>query len=545
MRKLHFAVLWIAIAIVLLGLRVATGGARPAFGHDSFQYLAAADQALRGSVGATPLIHWDLERCSGAVPAPMVHFPLGYPLLVASLGLLGMPVPIAALVLNLTAAVATAFLLWLITGRLGLDTTVRHVVLLTVVLNASFLQYATTASTEMPFTLVILGAATLLLRSLTASTRLAWLLTGLAFGAAYHIRYAGLFFVVGLGVLAVVHTLRSRHDTAKGYAIALAAAVAFVSIGLIRNLSLVGNWRGGNEKAVSNPILETIIGTIRAAKILLVGSQVNQGPYQLVEWIFWGAVLGAGLIALRAFLRAGRAADESTRAAFALDLSMLVAVYGACMFYAGVTSIISYGARMFAPVLPLIAIIGGAVAHRIHSETFTRDRVMRVFVLVVLIAYAVLNLRSLRSPVFDRASIVNAQLAARATSGQSLREIVQRHTDSGSVLVANSGQALGYLLSRPVVSLVGPHYSTVEWDETAMRGVVDYYGAKLVLITAPNERQPDDSDLIPSSFVRALAGGASPAWLRLVERVGPVSVYQPVRLGPDPSRSVPGCARPD
>jgi len=321
--------LWIAIAAVLLGLRVATAGARPALGHDGFQYLAAADQALRGSVGTTPLIHWDLERCSGAVPAPMVHFPLGYPLLVASLGLVGMPLSTAALVLNLTAAVATAFLLWLITGRLALVNRVRHVVLLTFVLNASFLQYAATASTEMPFTLVVVGAATLLLRSLTASTRLSWLLTGLAFGAAYHLRYAGLFFVVGLGVLAAVHALRSRRDTARGYAIALAAAAAVVSIGLMRNLSLVGDWRGGNEKSVSNPILETAVGTIRAGKILLVGSQVNQGSYLLVEGIFWSAVLGAGVMALRAFLRAGRAVEGPSRSIFALDISVLVAVYAA------------------------------------------------------------------------------------------------------------------------------------------------------------------------------------------------------------------------
>jgi hypothetical protein len=144
-----------------------------------------------------------------------------------------------------------------------------------------------------------------------------------------------------------------------------------------------------------------------------------------------------------------------------------------------------------------------------------------------VLAYVVVNLASLRIAPVDRASVVEEQLRARVSGGPTLREVIDSVAGADGVIVANSGQALGYLLDRRTVSLVGPHYSSTTWTEDNVRAVVQRYGASAVVITARLGTQAESSDLIPSPFVAELARGLAPSWLRLVSQAGPVFVYAP------------------
>ena len=79
---------WLCLLAGLLLLR-ALPAFTPALRPDSFQYLSAATNMLQGSFGDTSLVHYDVERSFGVVPAPMVTFPLGYPILIVLISLLG------------------------------------------------------------------------------------------------------------------------------------------------------------------------------------------------------------------------------------------------------------------------------------------------------------------------------------------------------------------------------------------------------------------------------------------------------------------------
>ena len=529
---------WLVVTSALLVLRALTGGAAPAIAHDSFQYLAVAEQALEGRIGQTSLVHFDAERSFGRVPAPMVTFPVGYPLLVAILGAAGFDLTTGALVVNVVCALICVVLLWWMTGTLGLPSWARHTVLGLTVVNGTLLLFATTASTEMLFTTVVLAGCALMLRAYFSErvTLGTWAASGIAFGAAYHVRYAGIFLVLGLGVVAVRHLIRRRRELLLGHVIAGATASLLVGAGMVRNILLVGNWRGGNEKEVSNAFANVAVQTGRAINGLVLGPLTSSPDVTLVPRAVFALLVALLVVLLVARQRRTDAPSPlSPRARiFALDLLILVAVYCAFMFYAGLTTVISYGTRMFMPMIPLLALLIGAGLFRLTAPVPPSGAPLppyRGALVTLLVGYFAFNLAALRIPGVDRASPVLDQLLTPTDTGATLRDVITRYASEGRTIVATNGQALGYQLDRPTVSLVGPHYSRTVWTEAAVRDVVSRYQAAALIVTAPNPLQPPSSDLIPSAFIESLARGESPEWLRLVSRAGPVWVYVPVLPG--------------
>ena len=526
---------WTLAAAALLAFRVAANGGVPSIAHDSFQYLAVAGEAMDGRIGQTSLVHFDAERSFDTVPAPMVTFPSGYPLLVALLGATGLSLGYAALAVNLACALACVPLLWWMTGKMAQPVGVRHAVLALGVTNGSLMLFASTASTEMLFTALLLCGAAMLLRAHTSDGPAygAWLGAGLAFGAAYHVRYAGIFLVLALGVVAARHLIAGRRAPFTGYVLTGATASAAVLAGIARNVMLVGNWRGGNEKEVSNALGDVVVQTGRAINGIVLGPPSGPADGSLVPRALFALALVtvAALGVLKIWRRRHHGRDPAIPFSarwFTIDLLLLVAVYCAFMFYAGLTTVISYGTRMFVPLVPPLALLAGAGVSVLLGDGVAPTGRLRAALVAALAGYALFNLASLRAPGVDRATTVLGQLSATTESGGTLREEIEQLAPHGRVIVANNGQALGYLLGRSTISLVGPHYSQAVWTDQMVREVVENYDAAVVIVTAPNPLQPPDSDLIPSPFIAALARGAAPPWLRLASRAGPVSVYTPV-----------------
>ena len=74
--------------------------------------------------------------------------------------------------------------------------------------------------------LALLGVALLVSARRHGEQRSAWrwLAAGTAFGMAYFVRYAGMFFVAGLAMLALWHWFSSNRELAKRFALAFAVA---------------------------------------------------------------------------------------------------------------------------------------------------------------------------------------------------------------------------------------------------------------------------------------------------------------------------------
>jgi MFS family permease len=526
---------WLLAMGVLLAIRIGPESLAPALTRDSFQYLSVANQMAHRQVAQTPLVHYDAERSFGVVPAPMVTFPLGYPAAIAPLAWLGVPLPMAALLVNIASALLCVALLWWCTGALGIARPHRHVSMAIMVVNAFFLAFTGMGMSELLFTAVSLGAITLTLASRNATGRTAgwwWIAAGIAFGMAYHVRYAGLFLMVGLVALLARHLAIGQWRTAAGYGLAATIAGGLASLGIARNMHLVGHWLGRDSDPVRHPVSNVLLQSVRAADLLVLGPGSGDAAKLLAPRVLFVAlIVFAGAFAVRRlFQGAGRRRIVSQReTGFGADLPILLAVYGACMFYAAITTNISYGPRMFVPMVPVIALLAGiALTHILDGATPASARVVRGAFATAFLVYLVMNLSAVRYPQADRAHLVQTDLSARTSDGRSVRDVVRHLVGPDGVVVANNGQAVGYVLDRATISLPGPRYSKVRWNERALRRLVDRYHAKVVLITAPDSAQPADDDLIPTVFVQRLAQGMSPAWLQLESRAGNMLVYVPI-----------------
>lgn len=543
---------WTVSCAILIAFRIYPGFT-PYFENDSFQYLSMAQNALQGHFGYSSIVHFDAERSFGAVPAPVVTFPMGYPLLIALISRLGMPPETAALLISILSTISCIPILGWLAERCGLSAAMRNVLLGVFVINALVTEYAALALTEPLFMLLILAGTALLVSARLHQGKVSpwlWLAVGLAFGLAYFVRYAGLFFVLGLAVLCA-HSLLARHRLlARGHAIALAVASIPVLIGITRNLLLVGDWRGGNAKTVSNEFLPVLYNTARAINgIFLTGP--GHAPY---GGTFVARVLCPGLFYLGMawitwnYLRYRRygAASPSPESKFkgaAIDplLLVLVLVYSACMFYAGLTSVISYSSRMFLPLTPLLILLLGLALNEMMRVLPRADasRRLPLFLLIgSLVPYAFLNLSALRNPPPLDVSVLARALDSTGSAAKSARAVIQELAGQDGVIVANNGQAVGYVLQRPTLSLVGQEFSTVEWNESTLRATVQRFHVSAVLIVGdavaeqlipkilvrPGEGVKND---LPSRLVEDLAHGNPPQWMKLVHRSGGVLIYVP------------------
>src|SRR5262249_18015901 len=64
--------------------------------NDSYQYLSVTETLRTGHGIETSLVHFDVERAHGTVPAPITTFPSGFPMAAAAVTKLGVPPTAAA-----------------------------------------------------------------------------------------------------------------------------------------------------------------------------------------------------------------------------------------------------------------------------------------------------------------------------------------------------------------------------------------------------------------------------------------------------------------
>ena len=356
-------------------------------------------------------------------------------------------------------------------------------------------------------------------------------------GAAYWVRYAGLFFVLGLAVLVIRHLLAPNRLQAKGYAVALTVAGAAVLAGMARNILLVGNWRGGNEKIVSNPLWHLLVDTTAAGKILILGQSFGTPGWTSIPRALFIAFFFGGMAWLTwRHLRHG-AAQAHPRPALkgiGVDLLILMLTYSGCMFYAGLTSVISYGPRMFVPLTPLLMLLLGLALRTMLTAPAQRSISRRLALLALgasFCCYVVVNfvLVVRPPPMFDSTSVAKL-MDSTSIDGKAAHAAVLELVGPTRVVVANNGQVVGHVLGRPTVALIGPHYSAVEWNEKAIHDVVYRYNAAAIVIYVPIAGEWDNGDFMPSHFVRQLAQGEAPSWMKLVYRSSEFLVYEP-RVG--------------
>jgi hypothetical protein len=205
-------------------------------------------------------------------------------------------------------------------------------------------------------------------------------------------------------------------------------------------------------------------------------------------------------------------------------LILYTGVYCAAMFYLGTSSVISFDTRMFYPLLPCILLAGAFVLSRLSMAAKSKRAAIALAVLLMTGSYAAINIRShaaVREPAPHE--IAQQYLSVETEPGMTLSSWIEDNIPREQTIVANLGQATGYLLGRKTVSLVSREYSDQAWDEQAIKSVMRAYKAGFLILYTGG---PGTRILSESAFLSALARGEPSAWLRLEKRTRDVMIFR-------------------
>ncbi len=357
-----------AAAVVTLTWHHAVG-----ISNDGVQYVEGARRLLAGDGYATSILHFDEHYRAGTLPAPQTVWPPGTSAAIAVVAGFGVEPEAAG---RLVARLAYLFLpplVFLIGVRLTGSVVPAALCAIWQLGMTEFWMYLASPNSDLPFLAASLGAITLLPDRAGSGRR--WLAASMLAGVAVLFRYAGVFFLLPLGLVLVIDAVqtwrRTRVFPFRPFAL---AAPGFVIVGamLLRNRLIAGDLRGGNTRVFHQPLGGLLVETFRSLADTLGGVARSD----LAAGGFRAAAAATGAVGLAILcLAAGRGAVRLARS-FTFDdpahrylgvLGLVVLTYVVAILGTASRTMLTYGQRYLLPVLPLIACLLVTLALRART----------------------------------------------------------------------------------------------------------------------------------------------------------------------------------
>jgi hypothetical protein len=489
----------------------------PAIGNDSVQYLDAASHLAAGECLCTTVAHFDEQVAVGHMPIPFTHFAPGYSLLIAGLLRFGLAPETAAYLLSAGSYLLSIALFWYLGTALGARSWVLGLIGLLWVTNSSAILIAGFVSTEALFTAIFLAVAALMVADIKAggSRPVVLVALGILAGAAYWVRYPGLF-VVPVVALYLIRRGWTNRRTLPWVLLALAAAGAECLAIVARNSMLTGSWRGGFSSSHKNGLKWVLAESVKAFYHMVFGDRVVA---HLSLWLvlFVCALPAAIVFAFLAWRSERRGQVPAGFSSAVVWLTLLVCVYWAGIVYAVTHSIASDLVRYYFPAYPLVLVV-------LAAATLARKPIEYSVIAVLVIAVFAVQSRSLLTrPPTPPDIEVRTDFKEEVRPGVSVRSWLTAHVSPKDVLIAANGQMVHYVLERPVVALIDPVYSGRKSDDAGLHALMSQYGARYLLLFPGSKAVPEQDD---TPFLNALTTGSPPSWLTLATRTNSVELYE-------------------
>jgi hypothetical protein len=515
---------WIAISLsiaLLATILFARSVHAPYLTNDAYQYIDVARSFNAGECVCTHVAHFDEQVATGRMPVEFTHFPPAYPLLMAVLARIGISFEMAGLAISAAGFLITLWLMWDIGLMLGAQPWALGILSLLWVGNSHALLDAVRVGTEGLFTAAVVAMGAVIVRDIRSDGRSVLLpLVGLIAGAAYWIRYAGLFLIP----VAALYLLWRwwRTPDARWRALAGLVAGAVLTIALMgRNIVYTGSWRGGFGMAVHRSIRLALVETIKAYYHLIFGDRV------VVRLDIWAAVFCLSLTAtLFLIARAWRRREWVALPKFAPAalgwIALMLGAYVGGVTLTFLTTIAGDLTRYTRPVYPLAL----ALASLVVSAALRGWQSVAAIALVGSIL--VVHSRSLvASPPVPQEEPTREALNLDVQPGVTAGAWLLSHVSPDGVIVAVDGQAVEYLLHRDVVSVIEPQFTSRRLDEAGFRTLMGRFHARyLVLFPGLQPEFVPEQEKIP--FLHNLAEGRAlpPEWLAPAARNSEVAIYE-------------------
>jgi len=494
----------------------------PYISNDGYQYLDAASSLASGPCFCTRVALFDEQVAFGRFPIPFTHFAPGYPLLMAAVSRTGMAAETAGYLLSALGFLAAVWLIQDLARSLGARGWVAALFSLIWITHATGLLYASSVGTETLFTAILLGLVALIVRDVRSDSAhtLRMLAIGAVAGLSYWIRYPGLFLAGGAGIYLIARAWRVPR-TRRGALAGLLAAGLLAGSVQIRNTVDTGSWRGGFTKSGRHSAITVVIETFRSLFHLLTGDRV---PLRLDIGMLI-LVLSAALMlffVIRATMVKSARPVKPVPGQFApMGWALFVGfAYIGGVMLAAMTTIAYDLPRYYFPVYPLLLACAAAA-----GSVVAEGRKSLVVILFVLSVITLEGRNLFVKPAQADWLLTRSMLAEEVQPGTSLLEWLRKQVRPDGTILAVEGQAVHYVLQRPVVAVIPAGDTVRQPDEAGFRSVMLQFRSRYLLLFpgAPPERIPDQTSY---GFLQSVASGNAPAWLKLAARTRNAAVYE-------------------
>ncbi len=515
--------IWFVLSLALGVLALVAYSRRvdaPLLMPDSYQYLTGARNILSHGCFCTWLAHFDEQVDWGRMPVPFTHFSLGYPLAIAGLGRLGLPLESGGYALAILGYLLVICLLWDSGLSLKLEPWCIALICVTWSLNFMALDYGSRVLTETLFCALFMAVVVLIARDLRDPEHASWshfLLLGILAGLAYWLKQAGLFLTGPVVLYLGWRCWRDRRVCGRA---AVAAAIAILSIGgmLVRNVIVTGTWWGGFVTGGRHADMRAfLISSVKAPYHIVFGTDSPR-------FIIWAVVLLISGLTILWRIASGWRRSRSIPLAESQRLTLMWIAILAGGFAGGVTlaamkTIAADTNRYYFPLFPVL-LLGAGMLFQLSSS-----RIGRIAAGLCVLSIVMINMRSITRPHSPDQHVLAARaLAEKVQPGLPVRRWMDTAMSRDDILLSTNGQAVHYLLGRPVVSILPPSVSNRAWDEDGVRNVMRHYHASYFLLfpgAPPNEVMEQEFP-----FLKTLIDGQPPGWLSVAVRTPGTILYQ-------------------
>ena len=285
---------------------------------------------------------------------------------------------------------------------------------------------------------------------------------------------------------------------------------------LIWNVVQMGSWRGSFPSTASLDLSYAVLSTVVAFYHIILG---DYSVVPITVWmpLFLIAIVGALAGAVLAWRRVAGPAPGSLLHRALSWIGLFALCYVAGVIAASMSTLAKDMVRYDLPVYPLLlAGLAGA------SSLLPYDGARLALAVTVSMVLVLHSLTFAFRPARPLHAVVAANLQEEVYGGESLQRWLHDHVPPGAVLAAEEGQALHYVLGRPVVSIMEPpDISNRPVDSAAFRTLMSGYHSEYLVLFPTMRPAP-----VSLPFLQDLLSGRSPDWLTLRARTPDVAVFE-------------------
>lgn len=487
----------------------------PYITNDGYQYLDAAANLVSSGCLCTNVVHFDEQAAAKRMPVPLTHFPPAYPLLIAGLIRLGLTPETSGYLISAIGFLIGIWLLWDIATVLGGSplTTFAFGALWIVHYGALF--YASAILSESAFTAVILALIAIVVRDLRAEGKHPPLLVGLGAlaGVAFALRTAGLFLILPTLLYVSWRWWRNRETFPWALASVCAMCLFVVPVEILK-LVYAGAWLGGYEAASANPPALIMSLTIEAFYRIFL-SEYRNGSRQAEAQVFLALIVAACLLGFLGWRRgiwagSGKLLPRGLAAIGIFTIPYVIGIFAASM-RTNAVDLLRYYLPAYPPLLAGLAALVSSI----------RITALRLGLTGMALLIVALHVPAFRQPQIPLHIAMDVPFREEAAPGQTVQQWLLDHVPPGAAILAEEGQAMHYVLQRPVVSIIEPSQSHRGIDEFDFLSLMIRFKARYIVLF-PGEHTLQNS--IP--FLHGLGYGQRPDWLTLRVRTPRVVIYE-------------------